>query len=124
MKNAIETCSIETYIEKLTNQPQALLFEETLATVDAHYTFTETAFDNGSQRNEAGQNSGSCKVFSFAKLHQLTEQQTLNMFAQFYHDDVLGNPDGDDHQNIRQFMQQGFDGLRFDSEALTLNKQP
>ena len=88
--------------------------------IDAHYQFTGTAFDNGEQHNDAGQNSGSCKVFSFAQLNQLSEQQTLNMFAQYYRDDVLGNPSGEDHQNIRQFMVHGFAGLRFAGDALHL----
>ena len=110
--------TIESYLAKITDQPQNLLFEETIATIDAHYVFTETGFNNGDQRNDAGQNSGSCKVFSFATINQLSEQQTLNMFAQYYHDDVLNNPNHDDHQNIRQFMQHGFKGLAFDAKAL------
>lgn len=111
--------SIEAYIEKLQNQPQDLLFDETLGTIDAHYDFTVTGFRNGEQQNEAGENSGSCKVFSFAKMHSLSEQQTLNMFAQYYRDDVLNNPEGLDHQNIRQFMQSGFAGLEFSGTALS-----
>ena len=109
--------SIDSYLEKLNNQPHDVSFEETIATIDANYEFTETVFNNGDQCNEAGQNSGSCKVFAFAKLHALSEQQTLNMFAQYYRD-VLATPEGADHQNIRQFMQHGFDGLRFEKEAL------
>ena len=110
---------IKSYIEKITNQPETLLFDETLAVIDESYVFTETGFDNGDQRNEAGQNSGSCKVFAFAQRHQLSNQQTLHMFAQYYRDDVLSNPNGNDHQNIRQFMQHGFAGLRFDGQALS-----
>jgi len=113
MKNAI-SC----YIKKLTDQPEMLLFEETLSVIDENYEFHETGFVNGAQRNEAGQNSGSCKVFAFAQLHQLSNQQTLNMFAQFYRDDVLGEPNGEDHQNIRQFMRYGFTRLQFDGQAL------
>lgn len=112
--------AIADYIEKLTTQAETLDFSETLTVIDAYYQFTETAFDNGEQHNEAGQNSGSCKVFSFAQLNQLSEQQTLNMFAQYYRDDVLSQPDGDDHQNIRQFMLHGFAGLRFAGQALHL----
>ena len=110
--------SIESFIEKITYQPQQLSFAETLAVIDHNYEFTETGFNNGDQRNEAGQNSGSCKVFAFAKLHELSKQQTLSMFAQYYRDDVLGKPDGDDHQNIRQFMRYGFAGISFDAVAL------
>jgi hypothetical protein len=31
---------------------------------------------------------------------------------------VLKNPDGTDHQNIRNFMKHGWDGVRFEGEPL------
>jgi len=111
--------TISEFLDVLTHQPKSIEFSEVIALIDAQYDFTETAFSNGAQHNEAGQNSGSCKVLSFAQLHGLTQQQTLNLFAQYYRDDVLQNPDADDHQNIRQFMQQGFAGLNFDAQALS-----
>jgi hypothetical protein len=57
-----------------------------------------SAFKNGDQLNEVGQNSGSCKVFAFGQIHQFTVQQTLAMFGQHYRD-VLP-PQGTEHQNI------------------------
>ena len=111
--------SIPEFLDVLTNKPESIEFAEVIALLDAHYHFTETAFSNGAQHNEAGQNSGSCKVLGFAQLHDLTQQQTLNLFAQYYRDDVLGNPDGNDHQNIRQFMEHGFAGLVFDASPLS-----
>lgn len=93
-------------------------FQEVIAYIDAHFDFTPTAFKNGDTYNEAGQNSGSCKVFSFAKLTGLSQQQTLNCFGDYYKKDVLQNPDGTDHQNIRNFIKYGWDGISFENQAL------
>lgn len=115
--------SLHSYITTLTNAPSQLTFAETLAVIDAHYNFTPTAFKNGSIDNAAGSNSGSCKVFSFAKLHELTQEQTLLMFAEHYQN-VLDTPSGDNHANIRNFMETGFSGLSFDGSALKEKSNP
>ncbi|MFI8142771.1 HopJ type III effector protein, partial [Acinetobacter baumannii] len=39
-------------------------------------------------------------------------------FAEHYAS-VLATPEGTDHQNIRQFMQNGWDGVKFEGQALT-----
>lgn len=106
------------YITALSGPLNALAFDDTLAVIDAHYDFTPTAFQNGGVDNPAGTNSGSCKVFSFAKLHGLSDAQTLAMFAQHYQN-VLDEPDGDAHANIRAFMQTGLSGVVFTADALT-----
>lgn len=93
-------------------------FNETIALIESRYAYTPTRFSNGGLVSEAGQNSGSCKIFSFARLQGLTEQQTLNCFGAYYRDDVLKNPDGTDHQNIRNFMKTGWAGVSFDGCAL------
>ena len=99
-------------------QPEQLKFEDTMAVIEANYLFTPSAFSNGAQQNAAGENAGSCKVFAFGTLHQLTEQQTLSLFGQHYRD-VVATPEGNDHQNIRQFMQNGWSGITFSQTALT-----
>ncbi|MDD8058931.1 HopJ type III effector protein [Shewanella metallivivens] len=110
--------NITLFIESLYQRANELRFEETMALIDAHYDFAPSAFKNGEQLNEAGQNSGSCKVFAFGQIQQLTEQQTLQLFGQHYRD-VVATPQGDDHQNIRQFMQHGWAGILFSQLALT-----
>jgi len=110
---------ISQFIETLDNAPLTLQFAGVIELIDQHYDFQVTGFTNGEQRNEAGENSGSCKVLSFAKMNDLTQQQTLSLFAQFYQD-VVNAPNGHDHQNIRQFIQHGFARLSFDTPALTL----
>lgn len=109
---------IQDFLNKLYAEPASISFSETIATIDANYQFTPTRFSNGNQVNEAGQNSGSCKLFSFARLQGLNEQQTLACFGDYYRVDVLQHPDKNDHQNIRNFMQQGWAGVSFDGEAL------
>ncbi|QIR15430.1 HopJ type III effector protein [Shewanella aestuarii] len=107
--------NIADFIDKLEHQADSLMFEDFLALIDSHYDFSVTGFTNGSQRNSAGENSGSCKVFAFGLLQQLTQQQTLALFGQHYRD-VLANPQANDHQNIRQFVQHGWDGIQFEQE--------
>jgi len=58
-------------------------------------------------------------VFSYAKMNELDEQAALNAFGDFYTKDVLQNPDGDDHQNIRNFIKFGWQGIVFEGNALT-----
>jgi len=111
--------TLEHFLEKLSTQPETIAFTDTMAVIESHYTFTETAFSNGEQHNAAGENSGSCKLFAFTKLHDLTAADTLACFGAYYRDDVLGHPDAQDHQNIRQFMMNGWSGITFEGEALS-----
>ena len=93
-------------------------FADVIAFIEAHYNHTPTAFKNGQQNNAATENQGSAKVFSFAKLQGLNQADTLSLFAEHYAA-VLTTPDATDHQNIRQFMQHGWDGVTFDGTALS-----
>ncbi len=107
------------FLQTLAAAPEGIAFSDTIAVIDTNYDFTPTAFKNGELQNEAGQNNGSCKLFSFAKLHNLTQQQTLYCFGAYYRDDVLKNPQAADHQNIRNFIKFGWDGVVFQGNALT-----
>jgi hypothetical protein len=104
-------------IEQLRHAMTLLKFSETMSIIDALYDFTPTAFSNGSTQNNAGENNGSCKLFAFAKQNDFTEPQTLALFGEFYRD-VLAAPDGDSHQNIRNFMKTGWTGIQFTGLAL------
>lgn len=92
-------------------------FADVIAYIDAHYQHTPTAFKNGAQINSADQNQGSAKVLSFAQLQGLDQAQTLALFAEHYQS-VLATPEATDHQNIRQFMQHGWDGVSFEGSSL------
>ena len=105
-------------LEQLEKSPETIIFKDIIAYIDENYDFTPTKFINGNTTNEANQNNGSCKVFSFAKQINLSQEQTLTLFGEFYREDVLKNPDGTDHQNIRNFIEFGWDGISFDGVAL------
>ena len=110
--------TLEKFLQQLRDAPDNIIFNDTMTVIETHYEFTPTAFRNGSLHNDAGKNSGSCKIFSFARMHQLSPEQTLHCFGNYYREDVLNNPDGTDHQNIRNFIRNGWDGIEFDAEAL------
>ncbi|OAQ40380.1 HopJ type III effector protein [Pedobacter psychrophilus] len=96
------------------NQTQ---FSEVISFIDENYNHTATAFKNGDAFNEPSQNQGSAKVFTFAKMNGLTKEDTLSLFAEHYQS-VLNTPNDIDHQNIRQFMESGWEGIEFEGEAL------
>ena len=110
------------FIQRIKATPNAISFDKVMEYIEAHYDYTPTAFTNGVKGdmvvNEAGKNEGSCRIFAFAKLAKLSERDTLACFGKFYTDDVLGNPNGDDHANIRTFMRHGWKGIQFEGEAL------
>ena len=116
--------TLEKFLQTLNTQADNIEFNDTMTVIDSLYQFEPCAFKNGNTHNEMNQNNGSCKLFAFARLHQLNEQQTLACFGQYYRNDVLQNPQGDDHQNIRNFMQSGWSGIEFDAMPLSpLNPQ-
>jgi hypothetical protein len=102
-------------LEKLKNN--SLPFKAVIEFIETHYNHQPTAFKNGALHNEANQNQGSAKVFTFAHLNKLDKADTLLLFAE-HHLAVLKNPDGIDHQNIRQFMIHGWPGIVFEGQAL------
>ena len=115
--------NLESFLEKLKLAPESIAFAETIATIEENYNFTPTAFENGLQHNAAGENSGSCKLFAFAEIQNLSEAAPLACFGAYYTEDVLKNPEGTDHQNIRNFMKTGWNGIAFYGEPLTLKQQ-
>lgn len=94
-------------------------FNDVIAYIESKYIHTPTAFKNGTQENASDQNQGSAKVFAFGLLEGLSAEDTLKLFAEHY-EAVLATPHGNDHQNIRQFMINGWEGISFDGEALQL----
>ncbi|TFH90536.1 HopJ type III effector protein [Vibrio ouci] len=110
---------LNNFLATLSETPTEIQFEDTMAVIEANYEFVPTAFVNGDTSNEANQNNGSCKIFAFAQLKQLDQAATLACFGRFYREDVLGNPDGDDHANIRNFIKYGWPGIKFEGESLS-----
>ena len=124
---SVDKAGVEKLLQKIRQNPAAISFDEVIATIKENYQYTPTRFSNGLGEarviNEVGQNEGSCRIFAFARLHDLSETETLNCFGKFYREDVLGNPAGNDHTNIRNFMRDGWAGIVFDGEVLGLLKK-
>ena len=110
--------TLSEFLDRLEQAPASVSFDDTMAVIDDCYEFTPTAFRNGTVVNAAGENNGSCRIFAFAKRHDLSEASTLACFGAYYRDDVLENPDGKDHQNIREFMRSGWSGVEFEADPL------
>lgn len=114
--------TIDDLIEKINIEPGGIDFSEVIETINAAYAYTPTRFSNGMGSkaviNEIGTNEGSCKIFAFGRLNDLDENQTLACFGKYYREDVLGSRDNNDHANIRNFMLYGWEGIKFDGEAL------
>ncbi len=110
------------FLEKIKNN-EPVNFEETMATIEENYSYQQTEFSNGIKPNQlindAGTNEGSCKIFALAQINQLNQQQTLNLFGDYYRKDVLEDPSGNGHQNIRNFMRDSWEGIHFRQTALT-----
>ena len=113
---------LEQLKEKLESDPAKVQFNDVMAVIDSIYQYTPTEFSNGLNQdkvvNPAGTNEGSCRLFAFAKEQNLSESQTLHCFGDFYRKDVLENPNGSDHANIRHFMKYGWEGIHFMGSAL------
>jgi len=119
--------SLASFLEKINNNV-AVSFDETIAVITENYHYQATEFSNGLNEytltNKAGTNEGSCKIFAFAQIHRLDQQQTLNLFGDYYRLDVLNAPQGTGHQNIRNFMKYGWEGICFKGVALTALSSP
>lgn len=103
-------------LEKLMNDEAN--FADVIAFIEDNYTYTASAFTNGNQENAADQNQGSAKVLAYAKLTNLSQEDTLKLFAEHYNA-VIETPNGTDHNNIRQFMENGWNGVTFENDVLT-----
>ena len=112
--------SIQALRDQAAQAPHTIHFEQVITLITEHYNYTPARFTNGGVVNEAASNEGSCKIFAFAQLNGFSEMETLALFGQYYRDDVLGNPGGDNHANIRNFILDGWLGIQFDTEPLAL----
>jgi hypothetical protein len=116
--------TINELLRQLREAPESIEFTEVMLVISQFYDYTATDFSNGTLLNKAGTNEGSCKIFSFAQLHQLSGYETLSLFGTYYRNDVLANPSGTDHGNIRNFMVTGWAGIKFANSVLAnINKQ-
>ncbi len=113
--------SLEALTAQLNSAPEQIEFNDVIALIDSTFTFTPSAFSNGDVHNAENQNNGSCKLLALGQYLSLSNAHTLALFGRFYRDDVLGNPDGEDHANIRNFILSGAAGVTFEQFPLALN---
>lgn len=100
----------------------SLTFESVMELIDTHYESQLLEFKNGDIVNKQGENEGSAKLLSYAALSELDKETTLKLWGQYYRE-VLQDPTGDSHQNIRNFMKYGWEGVPFENGiALTRKK--
>ncbi|MFT5261234.1 MAG: hypothetical protein ACI9J2_000987 [Saprospiraceae bacterium] len=118
--------NIKELIQQINTAPDQVQFSDVTSLIAELYDYTPVRFSNGlgddKVINEAGTNEGSCRIFAFGLDQALTEQQTLVCFGDYYRSDVLDNPQGSDHANIRTFMRHGWQGIAFDALALQRNR--
>jgi hypothetical protein len=108
--------------KQLKESPESVDFKDVIDHIDELYEFTPVQFSNGAGdeklTNSAGENNGSCKIFSFAQMQGMDEEQTLSCFGSYYRVDVLKHPENNDHANIRTFMKHGWKHIIFSNTAL------
>jgi len=91
-----------------------LTFEQVMEVIDQHYESQLLEFKNGDMLNKQGENEGTAKILSYAALSNMSKETTLKLWGQYYRE-VLANPNGTDHQNIRNFMKYGWEGVPFEN---------
>nr|WP_297306193.1 HopJ type III effector protein [uncultured Flavobacterium sp.] len=106
---------VQDLLKKIENKE--IVFSDVIAFIEENYNYTASAFSNGNQENAEDENQGSAKVLFFAKLNNLSKQDTLKLFVEHYQA-VLETPTETNHQNIRQFMVNGWDGVSFQNTVL------
>ncbi len=70
----------------------SISFKDVIEFIETYYQHQPIAFKNGDASNEASQNQGSAKVFSFARLNNMSKEDTLYLFAEHYQA-VLNTPE-------------------------------
>ena len=102
----------------------SLVFQDVIDTVRRHYECFPAAFTTGDGTpgevaNPAGTNAGSCQLLAFARRLGLGPATTLALYGEHYRS-VLADPSGTAHPNIRAFMANGWEGVRFGGDPLRL----
>jgi len=111
--------TLEEFLKQLRSTPNTIEFNQVMELIEQHCRYTPRGFQNGPNlHNAAGTNEGSCKIFAFAQLEGLSQAETLACFGKFYREEVLEQPNAENHGNIRAFIQFGWEGIKFDGLAL------
>ncbi|OEU20818.1 HopJ-domain-containing protein [Fragilariopsis cylindrus CCMP1102] len=112
----------ELYNANVEMDADSLKMEELMDLIDTHYEVGLLEFKNGDILNKQGENVGSAKLLSYAAISDFDKETTLKLWGQYYRE-VLADPDGDSHQNIRNFMKTGWDGVPFENGVAITRKK-
>lgn len=109
-------------LSHLARNPDDIEVSRVLAVIEAHYAHTPTRFCIGegdlAVDNPSDKNQVACRILAFARRHNLDVASTLACFGHYYRDEVVADPQGTRHANIRAFMQHGWSGVHFHGDAL------
>lgn len=110
-------------LKHVLNEKNVWPFSATIFHIHSHFHYIPTSFyigcSNSLTKNKVGENEGSAKIFAFAKLMEYNTTETLALFGEYYQE-VLDDPDGDNHQNIRTLIKCGIENVTFEiSSCLT-----
>lgn len=97
---------------------KTMQFDDVINYIDDYYRYVPVTFVNGEHHNAIGENEKSVKIFALAKLHGLSQLDTLKLFAEHY-DAVKSTPNGTDHANIRNFLHWGWQGFLMQDNPLS-----
>ena len=103
-------------------EADSLTFESVMELIDTHYESQLLEFKNGDIINKQGENEGSAKLLSYAALSDMDKDTTLRLWGQYYRE-VVADPNGSSHQNIRNFMKYGWKGVPFENGVALTRKQ-
>ncbi len=96
-------------------------YEETISLIKALFRVVPCSFRVGKGHfmvtNAAGTHVGSLSILALGRLLGLDKTTTLQLFGRHYRE-VLANPHGEGHANIRQFMLHGWDGVEILGDPL------
>lgn len=98
---------------------EQIMLADTVKMIDNEFDYFEVPFNCGDAQNAINENATSGKIFSLALIAGLDKDTTLNLFGEVYRD---LSPSGSDHQNIREFIKSGIDGLKFPTGYCIVSK--
>ena len=97
---------------------KTMRFDDVINYIDDYYRYVPVTFGKGGRDKGVGGNGKSAKIFALAKLHGLSQLDTLKLFAEHY-DAVKSTPNGTDHANIRNFLHWGWQGFLMQDNPLS-----
>lgn len=105
-------------------QQNNVVFQDVISTIRAHYECCPVAFSTGTGTalrtdNAAGTNMASSQLLAYARRLGLDAATALALYGEHYRD-VLADPAGKSHANIRAFMANGWAGVVMTEDPLRL----